>query len=47
MRNPVSENYVNRWRFENDRFAEHWDELNVLKIFQHMGATPMDGGAAR
>ena len=32
---------------ENDRFVEHWDELNLLEVFQQMGATPMQNGAAR
>jgi steroid delta-isomerase-like uncharacterized protein len=35
------------WRVENDRFVEHWDELNTLEIFQQMGAIPMQHGAAR
>ena len=29
----------------NDRFIEHWDELNVLEVFQQMGAVPMQCGA--
>ena len=35
------------WRFENDRFVEHWDELNTLEIFQQMGAIPMQHRAAQ
>jgi hypothetical protein len=46
MRNPV-EIAHHIWRFENDRFVEHWDELNLLEVFQQMGATPMQNGAAR
>ena len=34
-------------RVENDRFVEHWDELNTLEIFQQTGAIPMQLGAAR
>jgi hypothetical protein len=34
----VSKNYVNH---------EHWDELNLLEIFQQKGAIPMQSGAAR
>jgi steroid delta-isomerase-like uncharacterized protein len=38
---------IDIWRFENDRLVEHWDELNLLEVFQQMGAIPMQGGAAR
>jgi steroid delta-isomerase-like uncharacterized protein len=32
---------IDIWRFENDRFVEHWDELNLLEVFQQMGAIPI------
>ena len=38
---------IDIWRVEDDRFVEHWDELNTLDIFQQMGAIPMQRGAAR
>ena len=38
---------IDIWRVENDRFVEHWDELNLLEIFQQMGAIPMQRGAAQ
>jgi steroid delta-isomerase-like uncharacterized protein len=38
---------IDIWCFENDRFVEHWDELNLLEVFQQMGAIPMQNGAAR
>jgi steroid delta-isomerase-like uncharacterized protein len=38
---------IDIWRFENDRFVEHWDELNLLDVFQQMGSIPMQRGAAR
>jgi steroid delta-isomerase-like uncharacterized protein len=38
---------IDIWRVENDRFVEHWDELNLLEVFQQMGAIPMQGGTAR
>ncbi len=38
---------IDIWRFENDRFVEHWDELNTLEIFQQMGAVPAQQGAAQ
>jgi steroid delta-isomerase-like uncharacterized protein len=28
---------IDIWRFDNDRFVEHWDELNLLEVFQQMG----------
>jgi predicted SnoaL-like aldol condensation-catalyzing enzyme len=38
---------IDIWRFENDLFVEHWDELNTLEIFQQMGGIPMQQGAAQ
>ena len=38
---------IDIWRFENDLFVEHWDELNTLEVFQQMGAVPMQQGAAQ
>jgi predicted SnoaL-like aldol condensation-catalyzing enzyme len=38
---------IDIWRVENDRFVEHWDELNTLEIFQQMGAIPVQQGAAQ
>jgi steroid delta-isomerase-like uncharacterized protein len=38
---------IDIWRVENDRFVEHWDELNTLEVFQQMGAIPMQQGAAQ
>jgi predicted SnoaL-like aldol condensation-catalyzing enzyme len=34
---------IDIWRFEDDRFVEHWDQLNLL-VFQQMGAIPMQPG---
>ncbi|MBX7483801.1 ester cyclase [Qipengyuania qiaonensis] len=31
---------IDIWRVENGLFAEHWDELNMLEVFQQMGALP-------
>jgi steroid delta-isomerase-like uncharacterized protein len=36
---------IDIWRFENDRFVEHWDELNLLDVFRQMGAIQMLPGA--
>jgi steroid delta-isomerase-like uncharacterized protein len=38
---------IDIWRVENGQFVEHWDELNLLEVFQQMGAIPAPGGAAR
>jgi steroid delta-isomerase-like uncharacterized protein len=38
---------IDIWRVENDRFVEHWDELNLLEVFQQMGAIPAHPGATR
>jgi steroid delta-isomerase-like uncharacterized protein len=37
---------IDIWRVENGQFVEHWDELNLLEVFQQMGAIPTPGGAA-
>jgi predicted SnoaL-like aldol condensation-catalyzing enzyme len=56
MRNPVRLAHVfadmimrsiDIWRFDNDRFVEHWDELNLLEVFQRISAIPMQRGATR
>jgi predicted SnoaL-like aldol condensation-catalyzing enzyme len=31
---------IDIWRVEDGMFAEHWDELNLLEMFQQMGALP-------
>ena len=28
------------WRAEDGMFVEHWDELNLMEMFQQMGALP-------
>jgi steroid delta-isomerase-like uncharacterized protein len=38
---------IDIWRVENHRFVEHRDQLNVLEVFQQMGAIPLQGGATR
>ena len=32
------------WRVQNGMFAEHWDELNLMQMFQQIGALPPLGG---
>lgn len=31
---------IDIWRVRDGLFAEHWDELNALEVFQQMGAIP-------
>ena len=31
---------IDIWRTENGEFAEHWDELNLLDLFQQIGMIP-------
>ena len=36
---------IDIWRIENDMFVEHWDELNLLQLFQQLGVIPaLPGG---
>ncbi len=32
--NPIEMRSIDIWRTENGEFAEHWDELNLLDLFQ-------------
>lgn len=38
--NPVEMRSIDIWRVEDGMFVEHWDELNLLEMFQQMGALP-------
>jgi steroid delta-isomerase-like uncharacterized protein len=38
--NAVEMRSIDIWRVEDGVFAEHWDELNALQVFQQMGARP-------
>lgn len=31
---------IDIWRLQDGMLAEHWDELNLLQMFQQMGALP-------
>ena len=42
---PVEMRSIDIWRVEDGMFVEHWDELNMLEVFQQIGALPpSDGG---
>jgi steroid delta-isomerase-like uncharacterized protein len=42
---PVEMRSIDIWRVEDGMFAEHWDELNMLEVFQQIGALPPAGGS--
>jgi len=37
---PVEMRSIDIWRVRDGLFAEHWDELNTLQVFQQMGVLP-------
>ena len=38
--NPVEMRSIDIWRVEAGMFVEHWDELNLMQMFQQMGVLP-------
>jgi predicted SnoaL-like aldol condensation-catalyzing enzyme len=32
---------IDIWRVKDGKFLEHWDELNLLEVFQKIGAARM------
>jgi predicted SnoaL-like aldol condensation-catalyzing enzyme len=36
---------IDIWRVAGGEFAEHWDELNLLEVFQQLGVIPALGSA--
>jgi steroid delta-isomerase-like uncharacterized protein len=41
---PVEMRSIDIWRVEDGLFVEHWDELNLMEVFQQVGALPALGG---
>ena len=37
---PVEMRSIDIWRMQDGMFVEHWDELNLLQVFQQIGALP-------
>jgi steroid delta-isomerase-like uncharacterized protein len=37
---PVEMRSIDIWRVQNGMFVEHWDELNLMQMFQQIGALP-------
>ena len=33
---------IDIWRVQDGLFCEHWDELNLLEVFQQIGALPQE-----
>jgi predicted ester cyclase len=44
--NPVEMRSIDIWRAADGMFVEHWDELNLLQLFQQMGALPPLGAGS-
>jgi steroid delta-isomerase-like uncharacterized protein len=40
---PVEMRSIDIWRATGGEFAEHWDELNLLEVFQQLGVIPALG----
>ena len=43
--NAVEMRSIDIWRVEDGMFAEYWDEINAMQLFQPMGAMPPLGGS--
>ena len=37
---PIEMRSIDIWRVQDGEFAEHWDELNLLQLFQQLGVIP-------
>jgi predicted ester cyclase len=35
---PIHMRSIDIWRVKDGKLAEHWDELNLLEVFQQIGA---------
>ncbi len=43
--NAVEMRSIDIWRVADGMFVEHWDELNLLEVFQQVGALPPLGAS--
>jgi len=41
--NAVEMRSIDIWRVQDGMFVEHWDELNLMQVFQQIGALPTLG----
>ena len=42
---PVEMRSIDIWRVRDGMFVEHWDQLNLMQVFQQIGALPPLGGS--
>jgi steroid delta-isomerase-like uncharacterized protein len=42
---PVEMRSIDIWRVQDGMFVEHWDQLNLMQLFQQIGALPPLGAA--
>jgi len=42
---PVEMRSIDIWRVQDGMFVEHWDELNLMQMFQQIGVLPARGGS--
>jgi predicted SnoaL-like aldol condensation-catalyzing enzyme len=40
----VDNRSIDIWRVRDGMFVEHWDQLNLMHMFQQIGALPPLGG---
>ena len=38
--NRITIRSIDIWRVRDGKFTEHWDELNLLEVFQQLGVIP-------
>lgn len=38
--NRITMRSIDIWRVHDGKFIEHWDELNLLEVFQQLGVIP-------
>ena len=43
---PVEMRSIDIWLVRDGKFVEHWDELNLMQVFQQVGALPPLGAPA-
>jgi predicted ester cyclase len=42
--NRIMMRSIDIWRVREGKFIEHWDELNLLEVFQQLGVIPASLG---
>lgn len=44
---PIEMRSIDIWRVKDGKFVEHWDELNLLEVFQKLGAASLRNPGAQ